>query len=557
MLMVCYARYMAQASKTPAITRWADGAIVYQIYPRSFYDSNDDGIGDIPGVTEKLPYLKELGVNAIWLSPFYPSPMADFGYDVADYCGVDPIFGLLADMDTLIAEAHKLGIRIMVDLVPNHSSDEHEWFRQSRQSRENHYADWYTWRDPKGHDKHGKPLPPNNWLAMFTGESAWEWEAARQQFYMHTFDVKQPDLNWENPEVREAIKDAMRFWLDKGVDGFRVDAVPHMAKDPELRDEPVNRGYIAGQGARYDALEHPYNHGWPKMYEYLKEMAAVLREEKYLASPRFMVMEAYPESHTRVKEYMTYYERIDPQLAAPFNFEAMSLPWEASYWKAFLHEFHKALVAHDPLCVASYAFGNHDKSRIVSRFGENIARSIAVMLLTLPGMAFIYNGEEIGMKDGRIPLDMVQDPSASGGAGRDPERTPLQWTGGKNAGFTRAEQPWLPVTDNYETHNIETESADPNSFLSLYRRLGKLRNSSQAMRHGDFSIVEDTDRHVLGFTRTLGDEAYAIFVNFSDKAVVINATGEVIVSSDPRSKLARDVATRHLLPYEAVVLKQS
>ena len=216
--------------------RWPEGAIVYQVYPRSFNDSNGDGIGDIPGITQKLDYLKDLGVNAIWLSPFYPSPMADFGYDVADYCDVDPIFGELADMDLLVKKAHDKDIRIIVDLVPNHSSDEHEWFRSSRQSSEGPYADWYIWRDASGQDKQGNPLPPNNWVHVFSGESAWEWEPARQQFYLHSFHAGQPDLNWSNPEVRDAIKDVMRFWLDRDIDGFRVDAVPFMAKDRQFRD---------------------------------------------------------------------------------------------------------------------------------------------------------------------------------------------------------------------------------------------------------------------------------------------------------------------------------
>ena len=524
-------------SKTPHPTkhRWPEGAIVYQIYPRSFNDSNGDGIGDIPGIIEKLDYLKELGVNAVWLSPFYPSPMADFGYDVADYCDVDPIFGTLADMDALLAQAHEHDIKIIIDLVPNHSSDAHEWFQQSRQSREGTYANWYIWRDAKGTDASGQPLPPNNWVNVFSGTSAWEWEPARQQFYLHSFHAGQPDLNWSNPEVRDAIKDAMRFWLDKGVDGFRVDAVPFMAKDPEFRDDPKNPHYKKGDNP-YGALEHVNSTGWPAVHAYLNQMAGVLKEPQYRAAERFMVTEGYPRTADTISEYLAYYEGMDPQVAAPFNFEGLGLPWQAEPWRIFLSKFHTALDAFSPLCVPSYAFGNHDQWRIVSRLGEEAARSAAVLLLTLPGMSFIYNGDEIGMKNGVIPASFVQDPGAAGGDGRDPERTPVQWTPGPNAGFTTARTPWLPVTDNYKTHNVETESKDPASFLSLYRSLGALRNTSDALRYGKFEIVKTSAPKVLCYTRTLGEERYVVAINFSNSPCTFTTgsaltLGKVIVSS--------------------------
>ena len=540
--------------------RWPEGAIVYQIYPRSFYDSNADGIGDIPGITKNITYIKSLGVNAIWLSPFYPSPMADFGYDVADYCDVDPIFGTLADFDDMLEQAHKHDIRVIVDLVPNHSSDEHEWFRQSRQSREDKYSNWYVWHDPKGHDKKGQPIPPNNWVNVFSGESAWEWEPARQQFYLHSFHAGQPDLNWSNPEVREAIKDVMRFWLDKGVDGFRVDAAPFMAKDPALRDDPKNRHYKKGDNP-YGALEHVNSNGWPAVHAYLNEMAAVLKEHKYQQSDRFMVTEGYPRTADTITEYLAYYEGMDADVAAPFNFEGLSLPWEAVPWRKFLAKFHAALDAFSPLCVPSYAFGNHDQWRIVTRRGEHAARSAAVLLLTLPGMAFIYNGDELGMKNGIIPPDFVQDPGAAGGDGRDPERTPLQWGPGKNADFTTAQVPWLPVTDNYKTHNVETESQDSDSFLSLYRALGKLRNGSDSLRYGKFSILKTGDTDVLGYTRSINGEAHNVLINFSNKARTLTleadqTIGKLLVSSDPKSQLHTAENNKlHLRPNEAAVFK--
>jgi alpha-glucosidase len=538
--------------------RWPEGAIVYQIYPRSFYDSNGDGIGDIPGVTQKLDYIKRLGVNVIWLSPFYPSPMADFGYDVADYCDVDPIFGKLSDLEKLIHEAHKLDIRIMADLVPNHTSDEHEWFHLSRQSREDPYSDWYVWRDPKGHDKNGNPIPPNNWIEVLTGGPAWEWEPARQQFYLHSFDVRQPDLNWANPAVRDAIKEAMRFWLDRGIDGFRVDAVHFMAKDPLFRDEPENPDYVEGSGMRYAALQHPYNHAWPQLYAYLSEMASVLKEEKYKSRLRFMVTEAYPDTMNPVEEYLEFYEGVDPTVAAPFNFEGLSLPWKAQPWRKFLTEFHTALTDFSELCVSSYAFGNHDQHRIVSRLGEPAARSAAVLLMTLPGMVFVYNGEEVGMKNGEIPADMIQDPGAKGGSGRDPERTPLQWNPSKNAGFSTADYTWLPVADNYKTHNIETELKDPDSFLSLYRHLGKLRNETDALHAGGLKVIDAGNLNVLGYERSDGKKTYTVLLNFTSKAVAIDLTaselGKFVISSNPKTKLKTDnKAKLHLQANEAAI----
>ncbi|MEO8104862.1 MAG: alpha-amylase family glycosyl hydrolase [Candidatus Saccharibacteria bacterium] len=539
--------------------RWPEGAIVYQIYPRSFYDSDGDGIGDIPGITHKLDYIKGLGVNAIWLSPFYPSPMADFGYDVADYCDVDPIFGNLADVAELLDQAHARDLRVIIDLVPNHTSDEHKWFRQSRQSREGHYSDWYIWRDAVGHDSAGQPLPPNNWVEVLTGGSAWEWEPARQQFYLHSFDVRQPDLNWSNPAVHDAIKQAMRFWLDKGVDGFRVDAVHFMAKDPLFRDDPVNPHYVAGKDSRYGALQHVNNHGWPPLYAYLAELAAVLKEAKYQQSERFMVTEAYPDTSHPVAEYLDFYKGMDPAVAAPFNFEGFSLPWQAEAWRSFLEPFHSALDSLSPLCVASYAFGNHDQHRLVTRLGESAARSAAVMLLTLPGMVFIYNGDEIGMKNGEIPLDQIQDPGAQGGAGRDPERTPLQWTAGQNAGFSTAAKTWLPVAANYPTHNIETESLDPDSFLSLYRQLGQLRDQSESLRRPEFRVITTANSKVLGYVRGGAAEQYTVLVNFSPTTQNVNLPaesplGDFVLSSDARTKsLSSPNGKVHLRPHEAVV----
>lgn len=536
--------------------RWPEGAIVYQIYPRSFYDSNADGIGDIPGITQKLGYLKSLGINALWLSPFYPSPMADFGYDVADYCNVDPIFGTLSDFDVLVKKAHTKNIKIMVDIVPNHSSDDHTWFRQSRQSREGKYADWYIWKDPKGFDKKGKPIPPNNWLDIFTGETAWEWEPARQQFYLHSFDVHQPDLNWTNPAVREAMKDVLRFWLDRGVDGFRVDAVRFLGKDPTFQDNPKNQEWKAGW-SKYGALLHKNSQGWPHLFTYLNELAEVLKEPKYRKQLRFMVTESYPEEP--VEEYLAHYQAVDPAVAAPFIFEGLGLPWRAGSWRKFIKEFHGALEKFDPLCVPSYAFGNHDQSRLASRLGERRARMVATLLLTLPGMAFIYNGDELGMQNGHIPPHLIQDPGAADGGGRDPERTPLQWTAGRNAGFSTAQHTWLPVADDYTTRNVAAQERDPHSFLWLYRTLTGLRNKSAALKRGRIELVETGHNDVFGYRRVYNKKQHVVLANFSDEPAVVTLSetvrpGLMQASSVPGSKHGRSKnGTLRLQAYEAVV----
>lgn len=551
--------------------RWAEGAFVYQIYPRSFQDSNGDGVGDLPGIIDRLDHVQQLGATAIWLSPFYPSPMADFGYDVADYCDVDPVFGTLDDFSRLLDAAHARDLRVMIDLVPNHTSDEHAWFKQSRRSAaaDNLYHDWYIWRDGLPAGGATRPAPPNNWRDVLTGGPAWEWSEERGQYYLHSFHTKQPDLNWSNPAVRSAIKDVMRFWLDKGVDGFRVDAVYWMAKEPLLSDDPPNPDYVAGEDPPYQALRHTNSRGWPAVYAYLSEMAEVLQEPPYRERQPFMVTEAYPEGHNPLAEYLNFYVSIDPHVAAPFNFEGLGMPWEAGVWRKFLRSFCSALAQLDPACVPSYAFGNHDQPRIASRLGEQSARAAAVLLLTLPGMSFGYYGDEIGMKNVPVPPGMVQDPSAKGMTGRDPERTPMQWTAGRHADFTSGEQPWLPIADDYHMYNVEREADDPPSMLSLYRALGKLRKSSSALRHGRPELVETKQPEVLGYIchaasgpagLDKSDNNYITLVNFSDntcECTLSHNFSSVIISTmaavdAPRSASGRSIT---LGPHEAVVLE--
>jgi alpha-glucosidase len=554
---------MNDNNRIPEAHRWPEGAIVYHIYPRSLQDSNDDGIGDLKGIIRRLDYLSELSVTAIWLSPFYPSPMADFGYDIADYCNVDPIFGSLSDFDELVAEAHARDIKVIIDLVPNHTSDDHAWFKESRQSADSPKADWYIWRDGRRNEKGDAVLLPNNWRDALTGGPAWEWDEGRKQFYLHSFDVRQPDLNWSNSAVREAMKEVMRFWLNRAVDGFRVDAVYWMGKEPLLHDDSTNPHYVEGEDLLYNAVLHNNSRGWPAVYAYLSEMASVLKEESYHASPRFMVTEAYPERHNPIADYMAFYVGVDPEVAAPFNFEGVSLPWKAADWRRFLKSFHAALRQFSPHCVASYAFGNHDQPRLASRIGSDAARSAAIMLFTLPGMAFIYYGEEIGMVDAEVPFELVQDPAAKGdpkhGRGRDPERTPMQWSADTYAGFS-AHTPWLPVSDDYTVRNVDTQSKDPNSYLSLYRQLGRLRSKTPALQNGHIEVLDIAHDNIMGYIcshEQNATERFLVLINFSETPAsceIDMSEAQLIVSSDPQTTLAAATDDRaELRPHEGAL----
>jgi alpha-glucosidase len=538
---------------------WPDGAIVYHIYPRSWQDASGDGVGDLPGIISRLDYLKDLGVEALWLSPFYPSPMIDFGYDVSDYCDVDPLFGTLDDFKELLHQAHKRHLRVLIDLVPNHTSDEHPWFKLSSTSRFNPKANWYIWKDAHPDSPPGRPLAPNNWRDALSGESAWQWSPEREQFYLHSFDRRQPDLNWTNPAVRDAIKQVMRFWLDMGVDGFRIDAGDWLAKDPLFRDDDRNPEYVDGEDRRYEALAHNNSRGWPTIYAHLSELAEVLKEDAYRTPHRFMVTEAYPPRHNPLASYVAFYEAIDPRAAAPFNFEGIFMHWRAGDWRRFLRAFHQALDGLASGCVSSYAFGNHDQVRIVSRLGDAAARSAALMQMTLPGLVFIYYGEEIGMHNVDIPPPYIRDPQARDNPhySRDPERTPMQWTPGPNAGFSSARGTWLPIGQDYIERNVETEQKDPQSFLNLYRTLASLRNRSPALRRGQLQVLELGHPDVLGYVRAEEDEHYIMLINFSDKPVTIVpgvSLSRLLISSHPQSKLANGIKSKvELLPNEAAL----
>ncbi len=481
---------------------WWQSGIVYQIYPRSFQDSNGDGVGDLSGVIDRLDYLQWLGVDVVWLSPIYPSPMADFGYDVADYTAIHPLFGTMRDFDRLLALAHDKGMRVIIDLVPNHTSDQHPWFIDSRSSRDNPKRDWYLWQDPAEDGSE-----PNNWLSVFGG-SGWEFDEHTKQYYYHAFLKEQPDLNWRNPEVQEAMLKVMEYWLDKGVDGFRVDVIWHMIKDAALRDNPRNPDYHEGDSP-YKQLMPVYSTDQPEVHDVIRQMRALV--DRY--SQRLIIGEIY----LPVNQLVTYYGEELSGVHLPFNFQLIVLPWDATVIYNAINEYEASVPEG---AWPNWVLGNHDKSRIASRVGRAQARVAAMLLLTLRGTPTLYYGDELGMMDVDIPPERVQDPQEKNvpglGLGRDPERTPMQWTSGSNADFSAAE-PWLPLSEDYSTYNVEQEKTDPDSFLNLYKCLIELRQREPALRTGSFTPVFG-DTHVIAYSRDFNDDSFLIILNLSDQA---------------------------------------
>jgi alpha-glucosidase len=501
------------SNQQPGDYVWWKHGIIYQIYPRSFQDADGDGIGDLQGVIDRLDYLNDgtpnsLGIDAIWFSPTFPSPMADFGYDVSDYIGVHADFGDMATMDRLIEEAHRRGIRIILDFVPNHSSSQHPWFLESRASADSAKRDWYVWRDPKPEGS-----PPNNWIAVFGGP-AWEWDNKTEQYYMHSFLVEQPDLNWRNPEVEEAMHDVLRFWMKRGVDGFRIDVIDRILKDPELRDNPPmpNRRFVAMFGQT--ALQrHVYDYNWPDIIDAVRRIRTVVDE--------------FPERMTvgevggAPEQILSYYggETLDG-LHLAFNFPFVRIwgeRWSAEHVRKRVDEFEAAAQAIGAW--PNHVFGNHDVDRLVSRIdhgdrGQERARVAALLLLTLRGTPFIYYGEEIGQANAEIPESMLQDPARFYARGRDPERSPMQWT--RDGGFTSG-APWLPYGDL--SRNVHDETDDPRSLLTLYRRIIWLRRGSDALRFGDYAAIDDLPGPIYAFTRTSGDDRTLTLLNFADEMV--------------------------------------
>lgn len=494
---------------------WWRWGILYQIYPRSFQDSDGDGVGDLRGVIERLPYLRELGVDALWLSPIFPSPMEDFGYDISDYTGIDPLFGTLDDFDGLVATAHNLGLKVILDLVPNHTSNQHPWFIESRSSRDNAKRDWYIWRDPKGEGG-----PPNNWLSEFGG-SSWEFDTHTAQYYYHAFLRSQPDLNWRNPEVRRAMHDVMRFWLRRGVDGFRVDVMWHLIKDDLLRDNPPNPDYTGGQQP-YQQLVLLYSTDRPEVHDVVAELRQVIDE----FDDRVLIGEIYLPPGKLV----AYYGRDLAGAHLPFNFALISTPWNARVVAKLIDDYEAAL---PPGAWPNWVLGNHDRQRIASRVGGDQARVAAMLLLTLRGTPTLYYGDEIGMPQVEIPPSRVRDPWEKNvpgmGVGRDGCRTPMQWDATAYAGFSVSE-PWLPLSKNVALENVATERQDSASMLSLYRALIALRRARPELALGTYRFVSVAD-DLLMFERAHQGRRLLVALNLGVASASLAAHGRILLST--------------------------
>jgi alpha-glucosidase len=477
---------------------WRSGA-VYQIYPRSFMDANGDGVGDLRGIEQRLDHLAWLGVDALWLSPCFPSPMADFGYDVSDYCDVHPLFGSLADLDALIAAAHARGLRVLLDWVPNHTSDRHAWFLDSRASRTSAKRDWYVWRDPKADGS-----PPNNWRSVFGGP-AWAWDEKTGQYYLHSFLEEQPDLDWRNPAVERAMHDVLRFWLDRGVDGFRIDVIQRIAKHPELPDDPPKEGDPWGQ------LWLCYEENHPDVHGMLRRIRGVIDEY----DDRATVGEVYLLNQAEVAKY---YGAGDA-LHLAFNFRFLQAPWAAERFADEVDRMERAL---PPEGWPTLVLSNHDVPRHASRYdhpalGDARARVAAMMLLALRGTPFLYQGEEIGMRNVPIPPERLQDPLARTlhpNLSRDPERTPMQWQPGPGAGFTTGD-PWLPLAADADRRNVAAQRDEPGSILHLYRELLALRRAEPALHAGEYERLE-APAGVFAFERRLGGARALVALNLGD-----------------------------------------
>ena len=517
---------------------WWREAVIYQIYPRSFQDSDGDGVGDLAGATRGLDYLEGLGVDAIWLSPIYPSPMADYGYDVSDYRDVDPVFGDLETLGALIAQAHGRDMKVILDYVPNHTSDRHPWFQESRSSRAARKRDWYVWRDPAPDGG-----PPNNWISHFGGP-AWTRDGATGQYYYHAFLPEQPDLDWRNPLVRREMIDVLRFWLDLGIDGFRIDALSALLEDEGLRDNPPNPAWKKGMP---DSKRHLPVHtsDLPETHEAVAEMRATL--DAY--SGRVLIGELY----LPIEQLVLYYGKNGEGAHLPFNFHLISTAWEAAAIAALVEAYEAAL---PPGAWPNWVLGNHDQKRIAARIGPAQARVAAMLLLTLRGTPTIYYGDEIGIPAVPIPAEAVCDPveRREPGLGRDPARTPMAWESSPHAGFSTA-KPWLPLHPDWAARNVSAMSGDAHSILTLHRRLIALRRNRAALRLGGYGAI-GADRECLVFERVLGDERVVVALNFSGRSVasrLIPVGAKVLLST--RLDRENSVSDGRLRPNEGVVLE--
>jgi alpha-glucosidase len=505
--------------------QWWQHAVFYEIYPRSFADSNHDGIGDLKGLTSKLDYLKDLGVDAIWITPCFPSPQVDFGYDVSDYENIDPMYGSLADFDMLAGEAKKRGIRIILDFVVNHTSDQHKWFLDSKSSRASKHRDWYIWRDGKGPGQ-----PPNNWTSTFGG-SAWRFDPTTNQYYYHYFYAEQPDLNWRNPAVQDAMFDVTRRWYKRGVSGFRLDAVDTLFEDPDLHDNPV----LPGTNAFGDPIQvKKYTTKLPEVHDALRELRKVTDEFNGV-----LIGETWT---TDIAELNKYYGEGHNELQLPMDFLFTTVN------KLSPADFRKQIAAVDSASGwPTFVISNHDIVRSYDRYGDGqhndqIAKLMAGLYLTLRGTPIMYYGEEIGMKTTPpIRKEDVKDPIGRRGwpkeKGRDGERTPMQWDGSENAGFSKA-APWLPVPATAKTHNVADESKDPESILAFYKRVLKLRRTNKALLDGSYVPLNENDQNVLSYLRAYKDQAVLVALNMSGAEQKVNFQMSARGFSSTKSLLA-------------------
>ena len=531
---------MGNPTDQPEAVPWWESGVIYQIYPRSFQDSDGDGVGDLRGIEQRLDYLADLGIDAIWLSPIFPSPMADFGYDVADYTGIDPLFGSIGDFDRLVAAAHGRGLKLMLDFVPNHSSDRHPWFLESRSSRENPRRDWYIWCDaaPDGG-------PPNNWISDFGG-SAWEYDEATGQYYLHAFLKEQPDLNWRNPEVRDAMIDVLRFWFDRGVDGFRIDVLWHLIKAAGLPDNPANPDFRPELGEKLKLLQlHSTNQ--PEVHD----LAHSFRSLADSYGDRLLVGEIVLPLH----ELMTYYGRRGrPGVHMPFNFQLVEAPWDASVLRTMIATYEAALPAGG---WPNWVIASHDYPRIAAKLGEAQARVAAMLLLTLRGTPTLYQGDEIGIGRVEIAADQVQDPKERRepgiGLGRDPSRTPMAWDGSPHAGFSSGE-PWLPLHSDWPVRNVAKQAGDRGSMLSLYHALLALRRAEPALSLGSLRLIE-ADVDVLAYERRHGDERLLVALNLSESSRKLPLLKESLRAVPLLSTSPRPPLNGLLRPNEGMILK--
>jgi len=491
---------------------WRDG-VIYQIYPRSFMDTNQDGIGDLPGIIQKLDYLTELGIDAIWLSPIYPSPDDDFGYDIANYRDIDPKFGGMEAFDVFLRESHLRNIRVIMDLVLNHTSDQHEWFQQSKSSRENPYRDWYIWKEAKSGGK-----VPNNWQSRFGG-CGWEWDSNTEAYFFHMFSKKQPDLNWRNPKVFNEILDMIKFWLDKGVDGFRLDVFNAYYKDENFRNNPHKIGL-----AKFDQQKHIHDLDQPEMFNFLREFRQLLDSypERYAVGETFM-----GDHHTAVK-YMG-----DQALHAAFEFAFLNSHYKPSSFYKAIQQWEITL---DQIGWPNYVLNNHDVIRSASRYtkseDDERLKVLATLILTLRGTPFLYYGEEIGMRD--IPIERKSDVLDPVGRqfwpfykGRDGCRSPMQWNAERNAGFSDA-KPWLPVDSNHHWRNVDSQSGDPDSLLNYYKKLLHIRKSTPVLQKGMYLPITYDPQKILAYIRQTSEQTALIALNFSKRNVGLVLSSQLL-----------------------------